>query len=961
MDTGGPQFHLQDIIMEAASWLRDYITAIKNGRLHPFSLVERKARAATRNEAWGPSGTMLAELAELTNDQEQCEVIFAVLEYRIRSPEHKWLCVYKALQVLEYLLQRGSPHCCNAAQELVVPLAALQNFDYFGPDKRDHGKSVRLRAQAVKALILDADGLAKKRAQLAQRVGNMKFSGYSREDAIAAAAAKDVAGSAKMMFDSPASCPVTPAPTCFGDDADGGDGGSGTPVLPGRLNLAAPASGSAQEGPMSPSTYRPPSLFVTASATRMGQQSGSAPSLRNAGETKGVTFEQNKRQLEQLRQLTLLEANRTCADCASSAAAARPTWASINLGVFICMRCAGIHRGLGVHVSKVRSTTLDTWLPEQVANMARLGNRRANAHFEATLDPALRPSRENTQELERFIQLKYADKVWAAKGVWPPEEVATAAPVAGAAQASSADRQSDGTPQPSLGPASRASAWQPTAGSWGGGFGDSPPTWPSLGSSLTPPSSATQPGRTTPPPQPGSGVSLMGLATGTPPAGSGTKSASSTVPMRLLPPPPPPPPGQLGIGLGGGFGAASTAAATERDAPPGGRNTIGPSSTGDLLQLSSSTEDDGEEEEYAGGDKGRGGNTRGKSTGVPGSGAAALWDLLDLNLDVMTWLERTEAAKQQLQKPQQLKGQQQQQHLSHQQSRSGSSTAPTPAPAPAIVPTAAAYLNLPAGYSPNEKPPGAALGDAGTAFGKGPVATGAPIAPLSAAGSASRLGMAESVILTSEFPVYDLLTPLPTGSASSGPISITSQAAAAAASVAAQPTPTGSFSRTYAPPPPPPHLQPSPPHSSGHCASLLHTHMGSSPQPLNIGVTSATAAPAAAPASSSMATSSNNSTPGKVMQANVMQSSLSLSRPDNRIAMGMRATAAQTASVVTAAPVPVMDLDNLLALQLNTLDTSLAQVPSGKGVVGGGRPGSNWQPATTVGAVYGGAIGSCRR
>jgi hypothetical protein len=34
-------------------------------------------------------------------------------------------------------------------------------------------------------------------------------------------------------------------------------------------------------------------------------------------------------------------------------ACSRPSWASINLGIFICMRCAGIHRGLGVHISKV--------------------------------------------------------------------------------------------------------------------------------------------------------------------------------------------------------------------------------------------------------------------------------------------------------------------------------------------------------------------------------------------------------------------------------------------------------------------------------------------------------------------------------------------------------------------------------------------------------------------------------
>lgn len=43
-----------------------------------------------------------------------------------------------------------------------------------------------------------------------------------------------------------------------------------------------------------------------------------------------------------------------------------PRWASWNLGIFLCIRCAGIHRNLGVHISKVRSVNLDTWTPEQV-------------------------------------------------------------------------------------------------------------------------------------------------------------------------------------------------------------------------------------------------------------------------------------------------------------------------------------------------------------------------------------------------------------------------------------------------------------------------------------------------------------------------------------------------------------------------------------------------------------------
>ena len=68
---------------------------------------------------------------------------------------------------------------------------------------------------------------------------------------------------------------------------------------------------------------------------------------------KGVTMEENKEQLAALKRLLDLPHNKQCADCVGGGGAARASWASINTGVFICMRCAGIHRGLGVHVSKV--------------------------------------------------------------------------------------------------------------------------------------------------------------------------------------------------------------------------------------------------------------------------------------------------------------------------------------------------------------------------------------------------------------------------------------------------------------------------------------------------------------------------------------------------------------------------------------------------------------------------------
>jgi len=65
----------------------------------------------------------------------------------------------------------------------------------------------------------------------------------------------------------------------------------------------------------------------------------------------------------------------------------------------------GIHRGLGVHISKVRSCTLDTWLPEQVQFMSRTGNAAANAHFEVRMEPSQKPS-YFSPELEAFIRRK---------------------------------------------------------------------------------------------------------------------------------------------------------------------------------------------------------------------------------------------------------------------------------------------------------------------------------------------------------------------------------------------------------------------------------------------------------------------------------------------------------------------------------------------------------------------------
>lgn len=73
---------------------------------------------------------------------------------------------------------------------------------------------------------------------------------------------------------------------------------------------------------------------------------------RGAGEMKGISLEENRKNFAALKEIMSRDKNRVCADCLGGS---QPTWASINCGVFICMKCAGIHRGLGVHISKVQS------------------------------------------------------------------------------------------------------------------------------------------------------------------------------------------------------------------------------------------------------------------------------------------------------------------------------------------------------------------------------------------------------------------------------------------------------------------------------------------------------------------------------------------------------------------------------------------------------------------------------
>ncbi|XP_048720481.1 arf-GAP with coiled-coil, ANK repeat and PH domain-containing protein 2 isoform X5 [Caretta caretta] len=110
-----------------------------------------------------------------------------------------------------------------------------------------------------------------------------------------------------------------------------------------------------------------------------------------------------------LQRVQCIGGNITCCDCGL----ADPRWASINLGITLCIECSGIHRSLGVHFSKVRSLTLDTWEPELLKLMCELGNDVINRIYEAKVErmgvKKPQPGSQR-QEKEDYIRAKYVEK-----------------------------------------------------------------------------------------------------------------------------------------------------------------------------------------------------------------------------------------------------------------------------------------------------------------------------------------------------------------------------------------------------------------------------------------------------------------------------------------------------------------------------------------------------------------------
>ncbi len=114
-----------------------------------------------------------------------------------------------------------------------------------------------------------------------------------------------------------------------------------------------------------------------------------------------------------MKEVMKLPGNERCADCRAK----HPDWASLNLGVIICMECSGCHRGLGVHISKVRSTKIDVWEGAWVRKFKKMGgNTVVNSIYQAKLKgrDAIGPDCSSSERAD-FIRSKYDYKEFMTK------------------------------------------------------------------------------------------------------------------------------------------------------------------------------------------------------------------------------------------------------------------------------------------------------------------------------------------------------------------------------------------------------------------------------------------------------------------------------------------------------------------------------------------------------------------
>nr|XP_044987577.1 epsin-2 isoform X2 [Jaculus jaculus] len=130
-----------------------------------YSEAEIKVREATSNDPWGPSSSLMTEIADLTYNVVAFSEIMSMVWKRLNDHGKNWRHVYKALTLLDYLIKTGSERVAQQCRENIFAIQTLKDFQYIDRDGKDQGINVREKSRQLVALLKDEERLKAERAQ----------------------------------------------------------------------------------------------------------------------------------------------------------------------------------------------------------------------------------------------------------------------------------------------------------------------------------------------------------------------------------------------------------------------------------------------------------------------------------------------------------------------------------------------------------------------------------------------------------------------------------------------------------------------------------------------------------------------------------------------------------------------------------------------------------------------------
>ncbi|CAO3596443.1 unnamed protein product [Absidia cylindrospora] len=133
-----------------------------------FSDVQIKVREATSNNAWGPSGTLMNQIAQLTYNQHDFIEVMDMIDRRLNDKGKNWRHVFKALLLLDYCLHVGSENVVLYAKENAYVVKTLREFQHVEENGKDVGANIRQKAKDIANLLQDDNRLRDERRQRQQ-------------------------------------------------------------------------------------------------------------------------------------------------------------------------------------------------------------------------------------------------------------------------------------------------------------------------------------------------------------------------------------------------------------------------------------------------------------------------------------------------------------------------------------------------------------------------------------------------------------------------------------------------------------------------------------------------------------------------------------------------------------------------------------------------------------------------